>query len=179
MTAWISKAGVTTIRRKRSNGSVSFKARVRVAGLTVFVISQKMSSASTAERAILMEKIMLANDRALGRKFRSSDDLARVAISGTRTPSRCALRSEWPESSGNSLCDTAIATIRNVSRKGSADMIVVMGLRCAIYSGTHSSQSSSKGGSIGAGVLEVRLKGVSSRGWVYEQRGHIHRVGVV
>jgi hypothetical protein len=132
MTECISNAGVATIRRKSSEGSVSFRAKVRVAGFTVFAISQKMSSARTVESAMLVEKMMLASDLLLGCKLLSIEDLARDA-----TPDRCALpwftlRSAWPESSGNSFCETPRATNRKVRRKGRADMIVVIGLRRAM-----------------------------------------------
>jgi hypothetical protein len=80
---WISKAGVATIRRKSSEGSVTLRAKVRVAGLTAFAISQKMSSARTAERAMLVEKMRLASDRALGRKL-----LARLCCAEPARPGR-------------------------------------------------------------------------------------------
>jgi hypothetical protein len=131
-TECISKAGVATIRRNRSEGSVSLSARVRVAGFTVFAISQKMSSARTVESAMLVEKIMLASDLLLGCKLLSIEDLARDATPGRCAPSWCALRSAWPESNGNSFCETPSATNRKVRRKGRADMMVVIGLRRAM-----------------------------------------------
>ena len=91
-TECISKAGVTTMRRNSSDGRVSFKASVRVAGFTVLAISQKMSSASTADSAMFVEKMMLASDLALGRRFLKRDDLARAATPGRCAPS-CAFRS--------------------------------------------------------------------------------------
>jgi hypothetical protein len=147
-TECISKAGVTTIRRKSSEGSVSLRASVRVAGFTVLAISQKMSSARTADRAMFVEKMMLASERVLGCRVLNSDDFARDATLEMGAPSWCALRS-WADSSGNSFCDTATATKRKVSRKGRDEIIVFIGLLRAMYSGTHSSQSSSRGGSIG------------------------------
>jgi hypothetical protein len=127
---------------------VSFSPRVRVAGFTVFAISQKMSSARTAESAILVEKMMLAIDLEVSCRFLNNDNLALAATPGRCAASWCALRS-WPESRGNSFCDTATATKRKVSRNGSDETIVAIGLfGRAIYSGTHSSQSSCRGGSI-------------------------------
>jgi hypothetical protein len=87
MTECISNAGVATIRRNSSEGSVSLRARVRVAGFTVFAISQKMSSARTAESAMLVEKMMLARDLVLGCILLSSDDFARNATPGRCVPS--------------------------------------------------------------------------------------------
>jgi hypothetical protein len=63
ITECITSAGVTITRRNSSDGSVIFRASVLVAGFIVFDISQRISSARTAERAILDEKVMLARVR--------------------------------------------------------------------------------------------------------------------
>jgi hypothetical protein len=128
MTECISIAGVATTRRKRSDGSVILRAKVRVARFTVFEISHRMSSTSTAERAKLVEKMTAARDGASGRSVVKNDARSRGAP-GSRAPSWCALRSALPDKIGKSLCDTTKATSRNVRRKGRADMAMVMGLR--------------------------------------------------
>jgi hypothetical protein len=115
------------IKRNRREGSVSRRARFRVAGFAVPEISQKMSSASTAESAMFVENMMLASERLLGCRVLNRDDFARVATPGRWAVSWCAFRS-WLESNGNNFCDTATATKRNVSRNGSDEMIVFIGL---------------------------------------------------
>lgn len=127
---WISKAGVATTRRNSRDGSVIFRASVRVARFTVLEISQRMSSASTADRAKLVEKRMLASDCAFGRRLFSSVVLARSVDPSNGAPSCCALRSALPDRMGNSFCETAKATTRKVRMNGSADTATAMGLRC-------------------------------------------------
>ena len=56
---------------------------------------------------------------------------------------------------GEQLCETPSATTRKVRRKGSAEMTVFTAPLCTIYSGTHSSQSSSSG-IIGKAVIRCR-----------------------
>jgi len=87
MIEWISKAGVAMTRRKSKEGSVILRASVRVARFTVLEISQRMSSANTAERAKLVEKMMLASDRAFGRRRFKIEVLSRWIDPGSRGPS--------------------------------------------------------------------------------------------
>jgi hypothetical protein len=166
-TECISSAGVATTRRKSSEGRVSLSASVRVARFPVLVISQKMSSARTAERAMLIEKMTADRERALNRRFLKMDVRSRAVAPGNRTSPWCALRSVCPERIGNSFWDTPSATTRKVRRNGSAETIVFIGPLATIYSGTHSSQSSSSGiiGTVVAGcgeTLVLRDRCVSS-----------------
>lgn len=148
----ISRAGVATTSRNRSEGSVSLSASVRVARFPVLVISQKISSARTAERAMLIEKMTAERDRTLIRRLLTRAARPCVVAPDRRASLWCGLRSLWPESTGNSFWETPSATTRNVRRKGSAEMIVFTGPLETKYSGTHSSQSSSSG-TMGAAVL--------------------------
>jgi hypothetical protein len=61
------------MRRNSKEGKVIFNARVRVAGLTVFDISHKISSTRTAERAIFVEKVILARVCDLNRLLNIED----------------------------------------------------------------------------------------------------------
>jgi hypothetical protein len=61
----ISKKGIKIMRRKRSIGIVICNATALAAGFTVFEISQRISSAKTAARAIVVE-----NDNAAIRRRR-------------------------------------------------------------------------------------------------------------
>ncbi len=77
-------AGVATTRRKSKEGRVILRASVRVARFTVLEISQRISSTSTAERAKLVENMMLASDRAFGRRLFRSVVLSRCVEPGSR-----------------------------------------------------------------------------------------------
>lgn len=51
-----SKKGIRTIKKNRSVGTVIWRASVLAEALSVFDISQRINSASTAARAIVVEK---------------------------------------------------------------------------------------------------------------------------
>lgn len=118
------------INRKSSKGNVILRANDRVARFAVLDISQKMSSASTAESPMLVEKMMLASDRPFGRMYFHNEAFDRVTTSGDRVPVWGAFEFPWPDNIGNSFCETTNAMIKKVRRKGSADMATVIGLRC-------------------------------------------------
>lgn len=58
--------------------------------MPVLVISQKISSARTAESAILTEKIIADDDRAFNRKFLNAEVRSRDVAPGRRTSLWCA-----------------------------------------------------------------------------------------
>ena len=130
--------------RNNSEGRVTCSATVRVARLTVFDISQRISSTRTVDRAMFVEKVALATERAVMRSF-----LRAVVCSRHANPGSCAswwlLYCACPESSGNSLCDTATATKKNVATNGKAEMAMAEGLRFFTQSGLQASQSSWSG----------------------------------
>lgn len=71
--------------RNSSEGRVIWSATVRVARLIVFDISQRISSTRTADRAMFVEKVALAMDRAVMRSF-----LRTVVCSRHAKPGSCA-----------------------------------------------------------------------------------------
>ena len=57
MTDWISSDGMAMMRAKRRRATVARNAKPRTTGLIVLEISHRMSSARTAARAIVVEKV--------------------------------------------------------------------------------------------------------------------------
>ena len=53
---WISRNGMATMRKKRSSVTVMWRATPRATGFTVFEMSHRINSASTAASAIVEEK---------------------------------------------------------------------------------------------------------------------------
>lgn len=76
-------AGVRTMIKNSNDGRVILRAKVRVARLTVFEISQRISSTRTVDRAMLVEKVALAMERAVKRSFLKMDVFSRHEKSGS------------------------------------------------------------------------------------------------
>lgn len=129
---WISRAGVTTTRETRRIEMVVSRASLRAMGSKTSVISQKMSSASSAERAMVVEKVMTAarSDTYLSHVFNRE----RGKLNVWRERCESALLPAFgvpPESAGKSLDHAKKATRRKVRMKGVRARAAAEGVRCS------------------------------------------------
>ena len=132
MMEWISRDGITMIRRIRSKKTVIWRAKPRAAGLMASDISQRTSSANTAASATVAEKVK-ADTRLMG----FPEDMWLDFVGDDGRELNCVCRS-WepycpffkptcPESSGKSFWKTTVATKRKVTRNGKDEKITVVG----------------------------------------------------
>lgn len=142
----MTRAGVVMTIKTRSENSVTLKARPLAAGFKRLEISQRMSSTSTADSAIVVENAM-ATTR-LNEVLRTASKLYAPSCLGLSL-----LYVEFPKSfefadiRGNTFCHKMVATARNVKTKGRDENAIVDGgkessLRWR-YAGLHAVSSQS------------------------------------
>ena len=118
-----------TIKETRSTKIVASRAIWRAAGSNTSVISQKISSASRADKAIVVENVIAA-----------ARSHANFAALFSFDPERVGERRPWegleyslglgvpPDSSGKSFRHATKATIRKVKKKGARAIAALVGL---------------------------------------------------